>query len=228
MIPRSVGIIMDGNRRYAKACGFSIPEGHRAGYEKLKEFVGWAREAGVQTVYVYAFSTENWNREKREVGFLLKLFEHIFVHDAEMFAKEHIRVRFIGRLGDFPKHLQEGMRRLERETEQYADCTLAIALSYGGRVEIIEAVKKISREATRQEIEQLDEAAFESYLWTRGLQDPDLIIRTSGERRTSNFLPWQSAYSEWYFTPTLWPALTRQEFLDILKDFSTRERRRGR
>lgn len=224
---RSVGIIMDGNRRYAKARGFSVPAGHRAGYEKLKEFVGWAKEAGVQTVYAYAFSTENWNRTKKEVGFLLKLFEYIIMRDAKVFAKEQVRVRFIGRLGDFSQRLQEGMRRLERETEQYAECTLVIALSYGGRAEIIEAMKKISRELTKKGIEQLDEAAFESYLWTQGLPDPDLIIRTSGERRTSNFLPWQSAYSEWYFTPTLWPALTKREFLDILKDFSTRERRRG-
>ncbi|MCR4330311.1 MAG: polyprenyl diphosphate synthase, partial [Patescibacteria group bacterium] len=208
-IPKCIGIIMDGNRRWARKRGLPVYEGHRAGYKKLKELLTWAREAGVKTVVAYAFSTENWNRSKLEVGFLLKLLRNVLVDEVEDIKKEKVRVRFIGDLSRFPKDIEEGIRKLEKETMVYKENTLVLAVSYGGRPEIVAAVKKIAQEKTKEEIGKMTEKEFSKYLWTKDIPDPDLIVRTGGEKRLSNFLPWQSVYSEFYFTPTLWPAFLR-------------------
>lgn len=226
-IPECVGIIMDGNRRWARKRGLPVHEGHRAGYKKLKELLTWAREAGVKTVVAYAFSTENWNRSKLEVGFLMKLLRNILADEIADIKKERVRVRFIGDLDKFPKDIQEGIRTLEEETGVYKENTLVLAISYGGRAEIVSAVKKIAQEKTKEEIGKMTEKEFSQYLWTKDIPDPDLIVRTGGEKRLSNFLPWQSVYSEFYFTPTLWPAFSRREFDKILAEFATRERRKG-
>ncbi|MDP3957838.1 MAG: polyprenyl diphosphate synthase [bacterium] len=222
-VPEALGIIMDGNRRYARARNLPLMRGHEAGYEKLKEFLRWAKEAGVRTVYAYAFSTENWNRAKKEVGYLVRLLERAIIDEEDELKKEKISVRFIGELDRFSPKLQEAMKKIERETRGHPH-TLVLAVSYGGRAELLTALKKLAKEGK----ETITEENFSKYLYTAGLPDPDLIIRTSGEVRTSNFLPWQSAYSEWYFTKTLWPAFEKKEFDHILADYAARERRNGK
>ena len=227
-IPKSIGIIMDGNRRFARARGLPIFKGHEAGYEKLKEFVRFAREAGVRTVIAYAFSTENWNRAKEEVGYLIMLLERAVIKQADEFLKEKVCVRFIGQIECFPKRIRDAIKKIERETSQYKDFTLVLLLSYGGRAEIIEGIKKLVKEKGAKGALEINESEFGKYLMTAGIPDPELVIRTSGEISTSNFLPWQSVYSEWFFTKTLWPAFSRREFLKILKEFASRERRKGK
>jgi len=226
-IPGCIGIIMDGNRRWARKRGLPVHEGHHAGYKKLKGLLTWAREAGVKTVVAYAFSTENWNRSKLEVGFMIKLLRNVLVREAEDIKKEEVCVRFIGELSQFPKDIQEGIRKLEEETAVHKENTLVLAISYGGRAEIVSAVKKIAREKTKEAIGKMTEKEFSQYLWTKDMSDPDLIVRTGGEERLSNFLPWQSVYSEFYFTPTLWPAFSHKEFKKIIAEFAKRERRKG-
>ncbi len=226
--PKSVGIIMDGNRRWARAKGLDVFKGHEAGYERFKDFVGWAKEFGVRTVYVYAFSTENWNRSKSEVGYLMKLFANVVGGEAKNLVKKKVRVKFVGQTDRFSPSIRFGIRNLERATAKFAGINLVICVSYGGRAEILSAIKKLTKEKSSKELSKIDEGMFEKYLWTAGFPDPELIIRTSGETRTSNFLPWQSVYSEWFFSKSMWPAFTKKEFEKILDDFSSREIRRGR
>ncbi len=226
--PKSIGIIMDGNRRWARQQGLPTMKGHEFGYKKIKEVLRWARELGVSTVYLYAFSTENWNRTKKEVAYLMKIFLQAFGQDAKELMKEKYRVKFVGQIERFSPALRLAMKKLEKVTEKFTGGNLAICLSYGGRAEIIETIKKIAREKTDKEIKDLTEEEFSKYLWTAGFPEPELVIRTSGEIRTSNFLPWQTAYSEWFFTKTYWPAFSKKELEEILKDFTKREIRRGK
>jgi undecaprenyl diphosphate synthase len=226
--PKSIGIIMDGNRRWARECGLPTMKGHEAGYKKVKEVLRWAKELGVSTIYLYAFSTENWHRPKKEVGYLMNLFLQGFGRDAKELIEEKFRIRFIGQIGRFSVPIRLAIKKLEKVTAKFSGGNLAICLSYGGRAEIIEAIKKIVREKSDKEIGLLTEKEFSNHLWTAGLPEPELVIRTSGEIRTSNFLPWQTAYSEWFFTKTFWPAFSKQEFEKILNDFSRREIRRGK
>ena len=226
--PKTIGVIMDGNRRWAKEQGLPTLKGHKIGYKKVKELMQWAKEFGVSTVYLYAFSTENWHRSKEEVDYLMSIFSRAFSQDAKDFIIEKIRVKFIGQIERFSPILRKSIQLLERTTKNFTGPTLVICLSYGGRAEILEAAKKISRDKTPAEILKFTEEDFSRFLWTAGLPDPQLVIRTSGEVRTSNFLPWQAAYSEWYFTKTYWPAFSKDEFEDILKDFSKREIRQGK
>lgn len=226
--PKSIGIIMDGNRRWAKARGFLPMKGHEAGYDKFKDFVRWAKELGVKTVYVYAFSTENWNRSKDEVGYLMNLFAKVTGVDAKDLIKEKVRVKFVGQTDKFSPAIRFGIKALEKATSKFTGMTLVICVSYGGRAEIISAVKELVKSEGAKNIAKLDEKMFSKYLWTSGNPDPELIIRTSGEVRTSNFLPWQAVYSEWFFTKTLWPAFTKKELEKILCDFAAREVRRGK
>lgn len=227
-IPKTIGVIMDGNRRWAKLRELPSLKGHEAGYERYKEFIRWSKQLGIKTIYFYAFSTENWNRSKSEVGYLMKLFLTGVSKEAQNIVKEKVRVKFVGQIERFSPAIRFGMRKLERVTAKFTDMTILICLSYGGRAEIINAIKELSKKESAGKIANLDEATFSEYLWTAGYPDPELVIRTSGEIRTSNFLPWQSAYSEWFFTKTFWPAFTRGEFEKILKEYSTRQIRRGR
>lgn len=226
--PKTIGVIMDGNRRWARSQGLPTLKGHEIGYKKVKELMQWAKEFGVTTVYLYAFSTENWHRSKEEVDYLMNLFSRAFGQDSKALIKEKVRVKFVGQIERFSLIIRRGIKFLERATKNFSGPTLVICLSYGGRAEILTAAKKISRTRTPAEIEKFTEEDFSQYLWTTGLPDPELVIRTSGEVRTSNFLPWQTAYSEWFFTKTYWPAFTKNEFVKILKDFSRREIRRGK
>lgn len=223
-IPRCVGIIMDGNRRWAKGKGMLPYEGHRVGYETLKETVTWAREAGVKDLIVYAFSTENWQRSKTEVRFFLALFSKVLKNMSDELHKEGVQVSFIGDRERFPEALQKEMARIEEETKGNKGIHLLVAVSYGGRAELARAATIL----TKKKLANISEKDIEGALFTTGIPDPDLIIRTGGEMRLSNFLLWQVAYSELFFTKTLWPDFSKREFTAILSEYASRERRRGK
>lgn len=218
-----VGIIMDGNRRWAKEQGKPAVFGHRAGYEKLKEVVGWAHEEGVSHLTAYAFSTENWKRSEEEVGGLMGLFRTALSSD-DLFKNENVRVSFIGERDRFDEDLQRALEQVEEKTKEHAGVHVVIALSYGGRAEIISAIQKMSNEARAG----ITEESFSEHLWTAGIPDPDIIIRTGGRHRLSNFLPWQSVYSELFFVDIFWPAFAKDEFSAILAEYEARDRRRGK
>lgn len=218
-----VGIIMDGNRRWAKQNGVSKEEGHYAGFETLKKTITWSRELGVQTLTVFAFSTENWKRDESEVSALLQLFRH-GISELQKNEDERVQVRFIGRRDDFPQDIQDSIRDIEQETESMPSFTLVVALSYGGRAEILNAVNT----ALQSGKTSLTEEEFSQFLYTRNISDPDIIIRTSGEHRTSGFLTWQAVYSELFFTDTLWPDFSREEYERIIHEYYARERRYGK
>lgn len=223
-IPRAVGIIMDGNRRWAKERGLPSLEGHRAGLTKVRDVVSWAHAAGVEEVTLYAFSTENWNRAPEEVAYLMELFELGFKEYFDELVQEGGRIRFVGERGRLPKKLQALMDEAEERSKDGKKGTLVIALSYGGRAEILAGVNRLLAEGKASATEE----EFKDALWSAGLHDPDLIIRTGGDQRLSNFLTWQSAYSELHFTDTKWPDLGKEELDKILADFGSRERRHGK
>ncbi len=223
-VPSSVGFILDGNRRWAKENGLPQLEGHRRGMEKVKDILRWARAAGVKEVCVYAFSTENWNRSPEEVSYLMNLFEEFCDRWADELKNEGGRLRFVGERARFSETLQSKMEQAEAETKDGTGPTLIVALSYGGRAEIVAGVNRLLQEGATQ----VTEASFEKSLWSAGMEDPDIIIRTGGEHRLSNFMMWRSAYSELFFTDTKLPAFTKEEFDAILAEYATRDRRRGR
>lgn len=222
--PHSIGLILDGNRRWAKERGLPSLAGHTAGLEKVKEVVEWAEDARIQEVILYAFSSENWEREKTEVEHLMKLALHAFSVWAKEIGDRGTKVRFIGERSRLPAPVLQAMEKLEDRTQKATGTTLVFALSYGGRPEILAAINTLLGEGKRQVTEEDVSRA----LWTAGLSDPDLIIRTGGEKRLSNFLPWQGVYSELFFTDTKWPDFSQEEFTNIITEFSNRERRRGR
>jgi undecaprenyl diphosphate synthase len=227
-IPKSIGIIIDGNRRWAKENNLTSLEGHKKGYEKIIDVAGWAQDAGVEEVIVYAFSTENWNRSAEEVSYLMKLIEHVFDTKMKELDEKQVQVRFIGERSRLPEAIQQKMIETEERTKSRTNGTLVFALLYGGRLEILSAVNQVLAKQNDGGREVITEEELSAAMWSAGLLDPDLIIRTGGEKRLSNFLPWQSVYSELFFTDTKWPAFTKEEFLSILKDFSQRDRRRGK
>lgn len=216
---------MDGNRRWAKEQGLSTFEGHAKGGEVFADSVTWVSEANIPHVVYYAFSTENWKRSEAEVAYLMELFAD-WLQTIERKINEStgdkVRVRVIGRRSDFSAALQTQMTELEDRTAANMGTTAWVALSYGGRVEIVEAVNKAVEKG-----EPVTEASFEKLLWTADLPDPDVIVRTSGEQRLSNFLTWRSVYSEFIFLEKHWPALTKADLTDILGEYEKRERRRG-
>lgn len=222
--PQCIGIIMDGNRRWAKKRGTPVFLGHTEGYKKFKEFIGWAKEYNIKHIIAYAFSTENWKRPKEEVDHLMGLLRNVLDNEIASLKKKGIKLRFIGEIEKFPKDIIEKLKTIESETASLGEIEVIIALSYGGRAEIVSAIKKL----TAGDIENLTENSFSEFLFTKGIPDPDLIIRTGGEMRLSNFLLWQSAYSELFFSETYWPDFTREEFDTIVDKFSSRERRNGK
>ena len=225
-IPRHVGIIMDGNGRWAELRGLPRIEGHRRGAERSKEIIDVARELGVKCLTLYAFSTENWQRPQAEVTTLMKILELFLKNEFALLIRKNIVFRAIGEVWRLPENIQALIRRIEEESSGNTGMHLVAALSYSGRSEIIRAVKKIMSSQT--DPEGLTESYFSSQLDTAGLPQPDLVIRTSGERRLSNFLLWQSAYSELYFTDTLWPDFDKEEFMLAVQDFQSRDRRFGK
>lgn len=218
-----LAIIMDGNGRWAKAHGKPRISGHRAGADTLDRVMHYCRDVGIRYLTVYAFSTENWKRSKAEVSGLMKLLSSYIRSKEKELVANGVRFRVVGRRTDLSPKIQKEIAALEESTKG-GDFTLAVALSYGGRAEIIDAANAWRRE---NPTEPLTEDGFRSYLYAPDIPDPDLIIRTSGELRTSNFLLWESAYSEYYFTDVLWPDFDRAEFDKALAAYSRRERRMG-
>lgn len=221
---KCVGIIMDGNRRWARAHNKPVFEGHSEGYKKLQDVVRWAREANIPHVAAYAFSTENWWRSEEEVGYLMKLFRFILINETKKMIDERVRVCFIGDRTRFAEDLQKGMEKMEADTSKEYDITLHIAMSYGGRAEILSATNALLSEGARS----VTEEEFSKKLWSYPMPDPDIIIRTGGEQRLSGFLPWQSVYSELFFVDAWWPEFQQEEFRHILEEFTSRERRMGK
>jgi len=224
-LPRHVGIIMDGNGRWAELKGLPRVEGHRRGAERAKEIIRAAREAGIKVLTLYTFSIENWQRPEAEVGVLMKLLDLYLRSEMHEFKKEGIAFKVIGERWRLPQGIQSLIEKTENLTASCTDMALIAAISYSGRNEIIRAVKKALSSGLKEE--DITEEAFSGLLDTAGLPEPDLVIRTSGEKRLSNFLLWQSAYSEFYFTETLWPDFGKAEFLHALRDYEMRERRFG-
>lgn len=225
---KHIAFIMDGNRRWAKTNNFSKLYGHKVGCEKLKEIVFGLPLYGISVATVYAFSYENWNRPEYEVGYLMNLFEDLFENSFDEFNNKGYRVTFIGNLSMLSKKMNEIINRIEDITRENSVFTLVIALSYSARDEILRAVKKILNEIKDNEmdIEKIDEKLFEKHLDTAGLPDPDIIVRTS-EKRLSNFLLWQSAYSELFFIDKFWPEFSLSDVKCILDEYQQRERRYG-
>lgn len=230
-IPRHVGIILDGNRRFARNAGLKELDGHKLGAKKLEEVLKWCNELGIECITVYAFSTENFNRSKGEVAHLMDIFAKNFkkISTSDRVKKHKIRVRALGDLSRLPKKVRVAIKGAERATKSHDRYLLNIAIGYGGRAELAQAIHRICRSVERGELKpkDVDERLIENYLYTAGVPDPDLVIRTSGEERLSGFLLWQSAYSELYFCEANWPAFTKIDFLRAIRTYQGRERRYG-
>lgn len=222
-VPACIGIILDGNRRWAKENGLPSFEGHQRGMDNIEPIARAARTVGIRHMIVYAFSTENWNRSKEEVSYLLDIFEKMARERLATLREEGVAVRFIGQKERFPESLQGAMREAEDKNPENPACTLWICISYGGRAEIAQAAQ-----AAAQANEPISEESLAKHLWTSGMPDPDLIIRTGGEKRISNFLLWQGAYSELFFIEPYWPAFTKSDLEAVLKEYAERERRLGK
>jgi tritrans,polycis-undecaprenyl-diphosphate synthase [geranylgeranyl-diphosphate specific] len=230
-VPGHVAIIMDGNRRFAESFGLGPSDGHEMGMDKLEELLDWCVDVGVKVLTVYAFSTENLNRDPEEVDELMGLFAQNFrrAGDDERVHKHRIRIRAIGNLELLPQVVQEAIRYAEDRTSGYADYRFNLAVAYGGREEILNAIRLLAKDAVDGEIaiDDIDEDLFSKYLYTSDIPDPDLILRTSGEERISNFLLWQLAYSELYFTDVYWPGFRKVDFLRSIRAYQLRKRRYG-
>jgi undecaprenyl diphosphate synthase len=224
-----LAIIMDGNGRWATNRGWARLVGHRKGAERVREIVRVAPDLGIRWLTLYAFSTENWKRSTEEVLGLMAIFARYIEREADRLAKAGVRMRFIGDRSRLDPKLQRMMAGIEARTAGLDRLNLTVAINYGGRDEIVRAVRKIAEAAAQGILDprHVTEAAFAERLDTGGLPDPDLVVRTSGETRTSNFLPWQAAYSEYEFTETLWPDFGPDELAAIVQRFSNRERRFG-
>ena len=228
-IAEHVAIIMDGNGRWATNRGWPRLVGHRKGAERVKEIVRCAPDIGIRWLTIYAFSTENWKRSTEEVLGLMSIFARYIEREADRLAAESVRMRFIGDRSRLDPKLQRLMAGIEARTAPYSRLNLTVAINYGGRDEIARATRRIAVDVAEGRIapDQINDALISSYLDTADLPDPDLVIRTSGETRTSNFLPWQTAYAEYEFVETLWPDFTPAELAAIVARFGNRERRFG-
>ena len=227
---KHIAIIMDGNGRWAQKRGLPRSAGHKKGAETLQEIAKAAADMGIKCLTVYAFSTENWKRSKDEVDYLMNLLRQYLKSELKEIQEHGARIRFIGERKMLDADIVAQMEHIERKTENNDKLTFCVALSYGSRAEIIAAARKAAEEITAGKLkpDQLTEDVFSGFLYTAGMPDPDLVIRTSGEQRLSNYLLWQIAYSEFYFTPTLWPDFSADELKSIIADFNSRERRYGK
>ena len=228
-LPKHIAIIMDGNGRWAKKKLLNRISGHTKGVDAVREVVTTCRELGIKILTLYAFSIENWRRPKEEVKALMGLLNEYLLKEQGEMIKNNIRLSAIGRLEDLPPVVLATLQESMEMTKHCDGMTLNLALSYGGRAEILHAAKGIISDLREGKMrpEELTEQRFSQYLWTWGLSDPDLLIRTSGEFRISNFLLWQIAYTELYVTETLWPDFNREELLKAIADYQSRERRFG-
>ncbi|MBW2706274.1 MAG: isoprenyl transferase [Deltaproteobacteria bacterium] len=229
-LPAHVAIIMDGNGRWAKKRLLNRINGHEKGSDTVRTVVRTCREIGISYLTLYAFSTENWQRPKAEVEALMTLLKNFLRSEQKEMVENNIRLRVIGQLDRLPAKVQQSLHQTMSATEDNTAMTLILALSYGGRAEITRMVQEVASQVKHGEIDpkSITPELIADHLYTRDIPDPDLLIRTSGEMRISNFLLWQIAYSEIFVTPTLWPDFSRDELLEILKDYQSRERRYGR
>jgi undecaprenyl diphosphate synthase len=228
-LPEHIAIIMDGNGRWATKKGLPRSFGHKKGVSVLKEIIKTSKKLGCKILTVYAFSTENWARPKKEVEFLINLFEEVLKNEIEEIHQESIKIKFIGDLTPFPENLKTVINSSECLTKGNKDFTLNVCVNYGGRQEIVKVARKLALKSISGEIKpsELNEDLFNSELLTQGIKDPELLIRTSGEKRISNFLLWQLAYSEIYISDVMWPDFNESEFLKAIIDYQSRNRRFG-
>lgn len=232
VLPKHIGFIMDGNGRWAKMRGLERSEGHKAGAKTFRRIVEYCADVGIKHVTFYAFSTENWSRPEKEVKALMKLFKEYLLEADEREKENDIRqsrIRFIGERDGLPKDLLRLIEKAEKVSNKYSKITVNVALNYGGRAELTHAVKEIAQKVKNGEmsVDDISEDVIGDYIYTAGQPDPDIIVRPSGEYRLSNFLTWQSAYSEFWFSDILWPDFTEKDVNDILFDYQKRNRRFG-
>jgi len=229
-LPRHVAIIMDGNGRWAEKKGGERIFGHRNGVESVRKVVEAAGELGVEYLTLYAFSTENWNRPRAEIDGLMALLARAITNETNKLNENNVRLLVIGNVADLPKSVHKQLMQSVEFLTENKGLTLVLALSYSGRWEITDAVKRMMADAASGKLDpaHVDSALLESYLATSFMPDPELLIRTSGERRISNFLLWQLAYTELYFTPVLWPDYSKEHFYEAIIDYQRRERRFGK
>jgi len=227
--PKHIAFIMDGNGRWAKERGLSRTAGHRQGIQRVKEIIRAAAGLGLEVVTFFAFSTENWNRPKKEIETLMRYLDNFLEGQIKELERNNMRFRVIGRKAPVPEYLQAKIAKSEELTRKNTGLTVVLALNYGGRQEIVDAVKKFAASAGKDTklLKELDCDGFSRYLYTAGLPDPDLLIRTSGEMRISNFLLWQLSYAEFYFSKKYWPDFRIAELKEAILDFKKRERRFG-
>jgi len=229
-LPKHVGCVLDGNRRFSRRLMLKPYMGHKLGAKKVKEFLRWCREIGIREVTFFTFSVENFDRPKKEFDYLMNLFAREFkniINDKELYENK-IKIRFIGRVWMFPKEVQEAMKELEEKTKRHDRYFVNFAMAYGGRSEIVDAAKKIVADVKnfKIDIDEINEDTIKEYLYMKS--EPDMIIRTSGEVRTSGFLLYQSSYSEWFFVDKHWPEFEKEDFLKCIEEFKYRERRFGK
>lgn len=225
-IPKHIVLFPDGNRRWAKQHGISVSDGYLKGKDKFNDFLHWCKKRGVTVVTVFGFSSENWRRPQDQIDFLMQVFEKYLGEGIERFNEEGVRVKVIGQKHKLSNSLKAVIEKVEEATKNNTAMHLNLAVSYGGRWDIINAVQKIVEE--KVPAEKITEEMFEQYLSTAGLPEPDLIIRAGGETRLSNFVLWQGAYSELYFSPKLWPDFSEQDLEVALEEFDRRTRRFGK
>ena len=228
-MPQHVAIIMDGNGRWAQNRGLPRSAGHAAGVEALRDIIRASDEWGIKALSIYAFSTENWSRSKEEVGALMGLLLKYFGSEIDELDQKKVCIRILGDIEGLPEPQREAVKSAMERTKENTGLKLNIALNYGGRAELVTAVKQLAAKAAAGELkpDEIDEAAIEASLYTAGIPDVDLLIRTSGEVRTSNFLPWQTTYAEMIFDKTLWPDYDRMHYLKNLREYAARDRRFG-
>ena len=228
-LPRHVAVIMDGNGRWAKQRNLPRIEGHRQGAESARTIIRTAGELGVKYLTLYAFSAENWNRPKGEVDALMKYLIHYLKTETPELNKNNVRLEVIGQIYRLPENVQEHLKKSIQTLSKNSGLTLVMALSYGSRIEIVDAMRRIAEKARdgKLEPEDINEEVISQHLWTRNIPDPDLLIRTSGEMRVSNFLLWQISYAELVITPTLWPDFRKPQFFAALEEYARRHRRFG-
>lgn len=224
-IPNHIAFIMDGNRRWAKERNLPTLEGHRNGYEILKKITDWAFEKGVKYISVYAFSTENWNRSPEEVNYLMKLLQKGIDEEVAVAKEKDFKIIISGRISELPGDLPDSCQKAMDETKSGARGTLNICLNYGGRAEIVDAVKKMVK--NNIELDQVHEGMIKKYLYNSSVPDPDIIVRTSGEKRLSGFLLWESAYSELMFMEKYWPDFEESDVDLVIREYNNRQRRFG-
>jgi len=228
-IPRHIAIIMDGNRRWAEKRGLPVGEGHKAGVKAVRRVIRDAMALGIEYLTLYAFSVDNWKRSRLEVTMLMRLMRAVILHYSKEFKDNGIRLIWIGTEQGMDRSLVSSIKKIVEKTKQAKKFKLIIALNYGGRTEIVDAVKKVGTALSEGKISlrEINENLFTNYLYTSGIPDPDLLIRTSGEMRVSNFLLWQISYTELWATPIYWPDFGRAELVQAIEEFNKRQRRFG-